>query len=81
MTPFHGFDDVRGTVLRAAPDAVLNDPHDVQGTVTVRCALDHAPRDLRPGMSGYARIECGRRPLWRALAESTLRYVRSGFWF
>lgn len=75
------FADVRGTVRRTAPAAILGDPHDVQGTVTVYCELHAAPAELRPGMTGYARIECGCRPLWRAIGESAMRFVRTEFWF
>ena len=75
VLPFQTF---QAKVDRIAPCAV---PGDVQSTVTVYCRLENADPELRPGMTGYARIYCGRRPLGEILAERALRFLRTEFWW
>jgi hypothetical protein len=36
---------------------------------------------LRTGMTGFARIVCGRRPCGEILAFRTLRILRTEFWW
>ncbi len=75
------FDTFTGTVDRVAPGASAGD---VQSSVTVYCRIDRgatAATDLRPGMTGDARILCERRSLGKALAERVLRVVRTEFWW
>jgi multidrug efflux pump subunit AcrA (membrane-fusion protein) len=72
------FETLRGHVLRVAPVAATGD---VRSTVTVYCGISSARPDLRPGMTGYARVRCGRWPLGRALSEKALRLIRTEFWW
>jgi hypothetical protein len=50
------------------------------GTATVYCRLDGDGPGVRPGLTGYARVSCGPRPVWEALRERVLRGVRTEFW-
>jgi multidrug efflux pump subunit AcrA (membrane-fusion protein) len=54
---------------------------EVQGTVTVYCRLAAASEELRPGMTGYARVYTGRRSLGRIGIDWVLRFVRTEFWW
>jgi multidrug efflux pump subunit AcrA (membrane-fusion protein) len=72
------FETFRASVDRVAPAAGHGE---VQSTVTVACRLGDHPADLRPGMTGYARIYTGRRSLGEVLVDRTLRYVRTEFWW
>jgi multidrug efflux pump subunit AcrA (membrane-fusion protein) len=72
------FETFRASVDRVAPAAGRGE---VQSTVTVTCRLGEPPADLRPGMSGYARVYTGRRSLGEVLADRALRYVRTEFWW
>jgi multidrug efflux pump subunit AcrA (membrane-fusion protein) len=74
-TPYKTF---RGRVQRVAPVATTGP---VRSTVMVYCQLEAASVDLRPGMSGHARICCGRWSLGRALSEQGLRLIRTEFWW
>jgi hypothetical protein len=73
--PFETFTTV---VDRVAPSGV---PGEAQSNVTVYCRLDHAPDDLRTEMTGYARVDTGRRPIGAILLDRILRFVRSEFWW
>jgi putative peptide zinc metalloprotease protein len=64
-------------VNRIAPAA---DQGDVQNSVTVYCRLSELPEKLRPGMTGYARIQTGSRPIGEILLKRLLRFVRTEFW-
>jgi multidrug efflux pump subunit AcrA (membrane-fusion protein) len=72
------FETFHAAVERIAPSAT---PADVQGTVTVYCRLDNPGVELRPEMSGYARISTGRRPIGAIAIARVLRYVRTEFWW
>jgi multidrug efflux pump subunit AcrA (membrane-fusion protein) len=65
-------------VERVAPAAGQGD---VQGTVIVYCRLTTPGTELRPGMTGYARIDIGRRSAGAILLERGLRYLRTEFWW
>ena len=54
---------------------------EAQSSVTVYGRLDHAPDELRTEMTGYARIETGRRPIGAILIDRMLRFVRTEFWW
>jgi multidrug efflux pump subunit AcrA (membrane-fusion protein) len=73
--PFRVF---RGQVDRIAPVAV---PGEVQSTLTVYCRLEEEAPELRPGMTGYARISTGRRSLGEIVADRVLRVLRTEFWW
>ena len=47
----------------------------------VYCRLNDPPADLRPGMSGYARIYTGRHSIGTILMDRVRRYVRTEFWW
>jgi multidrug resistance efflux pump len=69
---------VRGEVTPAAGAPARTD---TQTTVTVYCQLENAPEELRPGLTGYARIYCGRRSLGSIALERGLRLLRTEFWW
>jgi hypothetical protein len=54
---------------------------EVPGTVTVYCRLDRPGPDLRPGMTGHARVNAGERPLGEVLLDRVLRVIRTEFWW
>jgi putative peptide zinc metalloprotease protein len=68
----------QSTLGRVAPRADFGQN---QSTVVIYCHLDDSSRELRPGMSGYARIHCGPAPLGRVLLDRLLSYVRTEFWW
>jgi putative peptide zinc metalloprotease protein len=68
----------RGQVRQIAASAA---PGDVRSSVTVYCALAKLPEELRPGMSGYARICCGKQPMGLVLGDRVMRSVRTDFWW
>lgn len=67
-------------VERVAPTAVKTDSKDPQAHVTVYCRVDACLPDLRPGMTGYARVSTGRRSLGTILTDRALRLLRTEFW-
>jgi membrane fusion protein (multidrug efflux system) len=77
------FEPFTGTVERLAP-AVATDygPTSAgQNTVTVYVAIDGLHDDLKPGMTGHARVNCGRAASGRVLGEKLLRFLRTEFWW
>jgi putative peptide zinc metalloprotease protein len=76
--PAAPYQTYKGEVERIAPSAT---PGDVRSSITVYCALNQSPADLRAGMSGYARICCGRRPMGVVLGDRLFRTVRTDFWW
>jgi multidrug efflux pump subunit AcrA (membrane-fusion protein) len=75
--PFH---TSQTRVDRIAPSA-RSDEGQEQSKVTVYCRLEAPAIDLRPGMTGYACIACGRRPIGEILAERIQGILRSEFWW
>jgi putative peptide zinc metalloprotease protein len=73
--PYETFTTV---VDRVAPTGVRGE---AQSSVTVYGRLDHAPDDLRTEMTGYARVDTGRRPIGAILVDRMLRFVRTEFWW
>src|SRR5262245_2050987 len=65
-------------VDRLAPVAAKGD---VQSSVIVYCRLQESNTDLRPGMTGNARIYSGKRPVGEILLERAMRFVRTEFWW
>jgi multidrug efflux pump subunit AcrA (membrane-fusion protein) len=53
----------------------------VQSTVTVYCRLENEGAELRPGMTGHARVFTGRQSVGWVLIERGLRYLRTEFWW
>ena len=78
--PFRIF---QANVDRIAPAAEPADEQsgEVQSTFTVYCRLNNATAELRPGMTGYARINTGRRPMGEILLNRAMRYFRTEFWW
>ena len=54
---------------------------DVQSTVTLYCRLGNEGPDLRPGMTGQARVFTGRRSVGEVLLDRGLRLLRTEFWW
>jgi RND family efflux transporter MFP subunit len=84
------FDMFTGTVERVAPGAAAEAAPNAapaapaaggQSTVTVYVQFDGAHEDLRPGMTGHARVQCGKAAAGRVLGEKVLRFVRTEFWW
>src|SRR5205085_1463998 len=73
--PFQTFN---ASVDRIAPSAV---PGEVQSTIHVYLRLDNANGDLKPGMSGHARIHGGKRQLGSVLTEKVMRFLRTEVWW
>jgi putative peptide zinc metalloprotease protein len=55
-------------------------PGTVPANLNAYCVLDDQVHQLRSGMTGYARICCGRRPIGAILADRVLRFLRTEFW-
>jgi hypothetical protein len=72
------FDVLSSKVVRVAPIAEKGDVH---SSVTVHCALSAPPDELRPGMTGHARIYAGKRALGAILLDRSLRFLRTEFWW
>src|SRR5262249_8713969 len=71
----------RGRVSEIAPQAVPGGstafPTNI---VEVRLRVENPAGELRPGMSGWAKIACGRRPLGAILFRRVARYLRTEVW-
>lgn len=72
------FETFSSQVERVAPGAGKGD---VQSTVTVYCRLEGASAELRPGMTGHARVYSGKRPVGAVLLDRALRFLRTEFWW
>jgi multidrug resistance efflux pump len=70
-----------GHVDHVAPAAVKEDQHEAQAHVKICCRLDAAGPELRPGMTGYARISTGQRSIGAIIADRAMRLVRTEFWW
>jgi putative peptide zinc metalloprotease protein len=83
------FETFTARVTRVAPSAARPEPQplaptvkgELPGTVTIYCELPTRGTALRPGMTGYARIACGKRPLGELLGGRILRFLRTEFWW
>lgn len=73
--PFEGF---AARVERIAPAVRTGE---IKSGLTVSCRLEAASEQLRPGMTGYARIETGRRPIGAILVDRAMRLLRPEFWW
>jgi len=72
------FEALQARVDRIAPAASHGD---VQSTVAVYCRLDDVPQGLRPGMTGYGRIDTGPRPVGGLLLHRAFRWLRTECWW
>lgn len=88
------FEVFSASVDRVAPIAVsdspVSDAHGAtsvanpaasQATVAVTCKLLDESVDLRPGMTGYARIGLEARPIGAIALERAMRFLRTEFWW
>jgi multidrug efflux pump subunit AcrA (membrane-fusion protein) len=73
------FQTHQGQVDRVAPSAVRLEA-EAQSVVIVYCRLSQPAPGLKPEMTGYARISCGRRPIGEILLERLLGFLRTEFW-
>ena len=73
--------DVPGARRSDRPAAGKAEKADAQATLAVYCHLEDRGSRLRPGMTGHARIACGRKPIGEILFHSVLRVVRTEFWW
>jgi multidrug resistance efflux pump len=71
----------RATRAEAAATAAKPARGELPGTVTVYCRLQGTDEGLRPGMTGHARINCGRRVAAELWTERVLRFLRTEFWW
>ena len=67
-------------VDRKAPSAVVPLGQS-QGTVTVYCRLSGQDAEILSGMTGYARIYRGNRPLGEVLYDRAYKHLRTEFWW
>jgi len=72
---------IAASVERIAPAAEKAEKEESQTKVIVYCRLTDPPADLRPDMTGYARIYTGRRSIAEVLIHRVRRYVRTEFWW
>lgn len=52
-----------------------------QNSVVVYAFLKDSSGQLRPGMTGYARVECGSAPIAKVALDYVLKYIRTEFWW
>ena len=67
--------------MRVAPAAAKGDAQAVQASVTAYVRIDSPPPGVRPGMTGTARVACGRSTVAQVLGGRALRYLRTEFWW
>lgn len=65
-------------VERIAPAATSGDH---QSTVVVYSRLLNDSTGLKPDMTGYARIYCGKKPIGEIGLDYILRFIRTEFWW
>ena len=66
------------SVDRVAPAAGRGE---VQSTVTAYCRLENGAGELRPGMTGYARVSGEQGTVGLVLARRLLRFLRTELWW
>jgi multidrug efflux pump subunit AcrA (membrane-fusion protein) len=71
------FGAIPATVERIAAAAL---PGESQSTLTVYCRATEAAAELRPGMTGFARISCGTRSIAAIAIQRAMRLLRTEFW-
>jgi multidrug efflux pump subunit AcrA (membrane-fusion protein) len=71
------FDVFKVRIERIAPKAVEGD---LQSQVTLYCNMEDTV-NLRSGMTGHARINCGSGSLGEILTKRFLRFLRTEFWW
>lgn len=74
------FETFHATVQAIAPVAVQT-PGVATNVVVVHCLINNPDGRLKPGMTGFGRIERGRNPMGLTLASKAMRYIRTEFWW
>jgi putative peptide zinc metalloprotease protein len=69
-----------GSVTHIASSADNPDYDDNRARFSIYAVLDNKDNLLRDGMSGYAKISCGRASLYRIIAERVKGFIRVEFW-
>jgi HlyD family secretion protein len=69
-----------GKAAPPPPSSSSSSRTDQPGTVTVYVLVEDA-EELRPGMTGNARIHCGRRRLGVIAVERALRLLKTDYWW
>lgn len=72
------YETFEAKVERIAPSATSGEE---QSTVTIYSRLTDVSPELRPEMTGYARIYCGRRPIGEIAADYVMSFIRTEFWW
>jgi multidrug resistance efflux pump len=72
--PFRSF---WGQVTRISQMAQEQTPGSI---FPVWCKIENSERLLKPGMTGYAKVYCGKRSLGSLLARGIVRYLRVEVW-
>ena len=75
------YETFRARVDRIAPRGSKAEKDEVQATFVVYCGLADGGAGLRPGMTGHARIACGRKRIGELLLNAMLRVIRTEFWW
>ncbi|HEX9750143.1 MAG TPA: efflux RND transporter periplasmic adaptor subunit [candidate division Zixibacteria bacterium] len=70
-------DTFHGRVITIASRA---DTASSQREFLVTTELDNAARLLQPGMTGYAKVACGKRPILSLVARRLMHFIRVEFW-
>jgi multidrug efflux pump subunit AcrA (membrane-fusion protein) len=71
------FKTLESQVARLAPVASTAEVHSI---LTVYCTIDNSSLELRPGMTGYARVYTGPRSIGDIAVDRALRFLRTEFW-
>lgn len=69
-----------GHVAAIAPAAVAEDEWQSGKTILVTAQIDNAFGQLKPQMTGHAKIQCGRRRILEVATRRLVRYVKVEFW-
>jgi multidrug efflux pump subunit AcrA (membrane-fusion protein) len=72
------FEVFASQVDRIAPTGAARE---VQSHVTIYCPLENHAQELRPEMTGYARIYTSQHAIGEILANRLLRLIRTEFWW
>ena len=71
------FEEFRGRVTYVASDA---DTLDGKRQFTVLTEIENPQMILKPGMSGYSKIACGKSPLLSLISRRAVHFIRVEFW-
>jgi HlyD family secretion protein len=71
--------EARLGIVQGIGDAA--EPGEGASHIKVVCSIEDSAISLRPGMSGYARVNTGLRPVGVILIDRVLRYLRTEYWW